>query len=344
MIQISLEYFSSLAFYFLLSYVLYIIYSHFFVILWKKFKLWKSILKQDDKPIFFKLHKDKIWTLTMWGIVITLAIASTIVISRAFSYYWFIESSLLNRSEVYLPLFTLVVLSIIGMIDDYINIRKIEWKDWLLVSEKTILLLIFSIIWAFWFFFKLEINGLSLPHYWFVEIGMFYIPLFIFVIFATSNAVNITDGIDGLAWWLLIIAYSIFWIIAFLKWLVILSLFCMIVVASLLWYLWFNVPPAKYMMGDTWSLSLGWTLAVIAMMTDSLIVLPIVWAVFFAEEASSFVQIMCKKLGIKKPFKIAPFHHHLEAIWWERPQITMRLWIVGILCGISWLLISQLII
>ena len=162
-----------------------------------------------------------------------------------------------------------------------------------------------------------------------VDLGAWYIPLFVLVITATSNAVNITDGLDGLAGGLLIIAFGVFTIIAFAKGLFILAAFCGVIVGALIGFIWFNIFPAHFIMGDTGAISLGATLGVIAMMTDSVAVLPIIGFVFVVETISVIIQITSKKLFGKKVFLIAPLHHHFEKKGWSEPNIVMRFWIIG---------------
>ena len=167
-----------------------------------------------------------------------------------------------------------------------------------------------------------------------------YIPLFIILVTWTANAVNITDWLDWLASWLLILAFFSFWIIAFFKWLYNLSIFCSIIVWSLSAFLWFNIPPAKFYMWDTWSLALWATLWVIWMMIDEVFALPIIWWIFLFEILSVIIQLTSKKLrNWKKIFKIAPYHHHLEAIWRTESQIVMRFWIIWAFLWFIWILI-----
>ena len=166
------------------------------------------------------------------------------------------------------------------------------------------------------------------------------ITLFIFIITASSHAVNITDWLDWLAWWLLITAFTSFWIIAYFKWLLTLTTFCAVIVWSITAFLWYNVPPAKFYMWDTWSLALWATLWVIAMMMDSVFALPVIWGVFVFETLSVIMQVFSKKLRKwKKIFKIAPIHHHFEAVWWTESQVVMRFWIIGSFLWLVWVII-----
>lgn len=279
--------------------------------------------------LFRALHLKKEGTPTMGGILIWGTVLFVTLASRGLSFYGLIPKSLLDRGEVYLPLFTLVTMGVLGAVDDYLNIRESKHKG-LHVHPKMFFILLFSLIGALWFYFKLDYTAITIPFYGSFEMDWWYIPLFMFMVSATSNAVNITDGLDGLAGGLLIMAFGGFGLLAFMSGLYALSTFCAVVIGALLAFLWHNVPPAKFYMGDTGALALGATLGVIAMMTDSVFVLPIIGLVFVIETLSVIIQITSKKLrNGKKVFHIAPIHHHFEHIGWTESQIVMRAWIVG---------------
>ena len=150
------------------------------------------------------------------------------------------------------------------------------------------------------------------------------------VIYATANAVNITDGLDGLAGGLGAIAFSAYALIALLEKKYGLSGFCMTIVGALLSYTWFNIYPARFFMGDVGSFALGTALGVVAMLTNTVLLLPIIGLVFVIETGSVVVQITSKKLrNGKKIFRSSPIHHHFEAIGWPETKITMRFWVIG---------------
>lgn len=280
--------------------------------------------------IFRALHKDKEGTPTMAGVLIWGVILVTVVFSRFLSFEGLVDKSLLARGEVYLPLFTLISMGILGAIDDLLNIKGCSEKKGMSVKPKFLLTALFAAFGAYWFFYKLGYNSIHIPSVGDFIIGWWYVPLFMLVIIATAHAVNITDGLDGLAGGLLIIAYAAFGVIAYAKGLIILTTFCGVVSSTLLAFLWFNVPKALFYMGDTGSLALGATLGVIAMMLDSLAVLPIIGFIFVIETLSVIIQATSKKLrGGKKVFHLAPLHHHLESLGWGEAKVVMRLWIIG---------------
>ena len=280
--------------------------------------------------IFRKFHKDKFGTPTMGGILIWGAILVTVLFSRYLAYVGLAPFSLLQRGQVYLPLFTLVSMGLLGALDDYFNIAGIGKKKGLDVLPKITTLLIISIIGAYWFSVRLGIDQIHIPFWGSLVLGWWYIPLFIFILVGTANAVNITDGLDGLAGGLLVIAFGSFALIAYLSGFTVLAGFCAVCVGAVAAFLWYNVPPALFFMGDTGALALGGTLGVIALMTDNVIVLPLIGFVFVIETLSVIIQLLSKKFrGGKKVFKAAPLHHHFEALNWGESKVTMRLWIIG---------------
>ena len=317
-----------------------------FIKLIQKFKLTQKIrsagLDGKKSPLFSALHAHKSGTPTMGGALIIATVLVVVIFSRVLSYFGVMDHSILNRGETYLPIATLLLVGILGLIDDYLNITEKNSQKGLSAKIKLWSLVAFSVLGAIWFSFKLGWSIIHIPGIGDFDIGLWYAPLFIFVVVGTSNAVNISDGLDGLAGGLLAIAFGVFAVISYFYGLPILAVFCAMIVAALVAFLWFNVPPAKIYMGDTGSLALGATLGVIAMLTNSVIILIIVCGVFIAETLSVILQLFWKKHFKKKLFKIAPVHHHFEAIGWSEAQITTRFWIIGAGCGIVGLIVGVL--
>jgi phospho-N-acetylmuramoyl-pentapeptide-transferase len=326
---------------FTLAFVIALLLAKPFIAQLQQLKMGKTIrdVATDGKvaKLFNALHKNKSGTPTMGGILIWGTTLIVIILSRIFSYYGIFEHSLINRKETYLPLFTLVTVALLGALDDYMNIKGIGKSKGMNVAPKFLWLTLFAAAGAWWFYVKLGYDQIHIPGVGDYFIGMWYIPLFMLIILATSNAVNITDGLDGLAGGLSIIAFVSFGAIAYMKGLLILATFCAVIAGATLAFLWFNIPPAKFYMGDTGSLSLGATLGVIAMLTDSVLVLPFVGFIFVIETLSVIIQLTSKKLrGGKKVFHIAPIHHHFEHLGWPETQVTMRFWMIGaIMAGIG---------
>ncbi|MBI2453643.1 phospho-N-acetylmuramoyl-pentapeptide-transferase [Candidatus Peregrinibacteria bacterium] len=298
---------------------------------------WRKQLREaaaDGKvaPIFRSLHKSKEGTPTMGGVLIWLTVALVILLSPIARWFDITRFDLLNRKETYLPVFTLIATALLGLADDYLNIRG-EKNRGLRVKPKFLWLTLFGLVGGLWFHYKLGIDSIHIPGFGDVAIGAWYILLFTFVIVACANAVNITDGLDGLAGGLVVLSFTAFGIIAYVQGLILLTAFCALIVGATLAFLWFNIPPALFYMGDTGALSLGATMGVIAMLTNSVVILPFIAFMFFVEAGSSLLQLIWKRFFGKKLFLIAPLHHLLEAIGWPEEKVVMRFWILGAFMG-----------
>jgi len=308
-----------------------------FIKLLHKYKIGKQLREitssGEKATIFQELHFKKAGTPTMGGILIWGVTLIVVILSGISTQLNITEHSLFSREETWLPLFTLLATAILGAVDDYLNLKGQGKSKGLNIRPKFLWLTILATMGGLWFHYRLNIDQIHIPGIGDVPLGIWYIPLFIFVITATSNAVNITDGLDGLAGGLLVIAFGAFAILAFAHHLFILSAFCAVIVGALLGFLWFNIFPAHFYMGDTGAISLGATLGVIAMMTDSVAVLPVIGFVFVIETVSVIIQLTSKKFFKRKVFKIAPLHHHFEKSGWSEPNIVMRFWIIGGFCG-----------
>lgn len=301
-----------------------------------KFKAWQQVKDTDvsgkKAPVYYKLHKAKhkkniptMAGILIWGVVL--------IITAFFN---------LSRAQTWLPLFVLVSVGLVGLFDDYLNIRGVGKIKGIRMRTKLIWLTIFSAIGAWWFYFKLEWASIHLPAIGDFEIGLWYIPLFIFLVISTANAVNITDGLDGLAGGLSIFAFIALAGIALFQGNYGIAYFCGTVVGALLAYTWFNIYPARFFMGDTGSLALGATMAVIALLLNSVVAFIVIGFVFYLEIFSSAIQILSKKIFNKKIFISAPIHHHFEAIGWPETKVTMRFWIIGAMMAVMGLIFGLL--
>ena len=295
-----------------------------------KWQWWKrprtTATTGEKATMFMKLHGEKHKRLipTMAGAVFVVAVC---LVTVPFN---------LSRAETWLPLAAFFGAAAVGLLDDIINIRGsgtgiAGMRD----KIKLLLTTVVATIGGWFFYFKLDVNSIHIPIAGTdLQVGWLIIPIFILVVVATANAVNISDGLDGLAGGLTATAFLAYAVIAILEQRYGVAGFCLTVVGALLSYTWFNVYPARFFMGDVGSFSLGTALGVVAMLTDTVLLLPIIGAVFYAEAGSSAIQILSKKLrGGKKIFKIAPIHHHFEASGWPETKVTMRFWIIGQVCA-----------
>ncbi|HLC38548.1 MAG TPA: phospho-N-acetylmuramoyl-pentapeptide-transferase [Patescibacteria group bacterium] len=275
-------------------------------------------IKKADSPVYNKLHQGKENTPVLGGLLIWV---TTLVLTLVFN---------LSRSQTYLPLFALISFALLGAFDDYLNIRQVGPFKGMRGRHKFIWQLVIAILGAWWFYYKLGWNFIHIPGVGDFTIGLWYLPLFVFVIVGMSNAVNITDGLDGLAGGLSAIVLFVLGGIAFIEGHFGLAIFCGTLVGATLAFVWFNIFPARFFMGDTGSLALGATIGVVAMLTDTIVVLPVIAFIFVIETLSVIIQVTYRKItGGKKIFLSSPFHHHLEAKGWPEPKVVMRFWVLG---------------
>jgi len=306
-----------------LSFVVALLWTPLFTDFLYKNRLGKRIRQTgfDEKkvPIFYSLHKHKENTPTMGGILFWL---TTAVVTLSMN---------LSRSQTWLPLFALVAAGMVGALDDLMNIRGMgPNRGGLRFRWKLLLYTLIAAVGAWWFFFKLGWSVITLPVLGPVEIGIWYVPLFVIVLVFTTFSANETDGLDGLLSGTALSCLAAFAVIALVQGKTELAAFCGTLLGAVMAFLWFNVYPARFFMGDTGAMSLGMILGILAFLTDTVVFLPIIAGVLYLEGLSAVIQIASKKLRKgKKVFLSAPFHHHLEAIGWPEPKVTMRFWIVS---------------
>ncbi len=270
-------------------------------------------------------HLVKQGTPTMGGLLVVLVVLATYVLLRGDE----IERGIIA------PLLILLVVGILGAFDDYLNAKTGEG---ITARQKLLWLVVVAGVAAFQIQQTYGITGIRVPFAGDVPVEPFvYIPFAAFAIIAASNGVNITDGLDGLAGGTLIFAFVAFMLIALLNVPTQpnLALLCALIIGALLGFLWFNVHPAQIFMGDSGSLALGATLAVIALITGQILVLPLIGIIFVVETGSVIVQrVYYKVTKGKRLFRMSPIHHHFELAGWDEEKITLRFWIVAILAGL----------
>ncbi len=328
-----------------LSFIVAILFTPLLTHFLYKYKLGKSIRSTGQTPIFSSLHAYKAGTPTMGGILIWMTV---LIITLLFSYlhHFFPQSylgqlNLLTRSQTLLPLGALLITAIIGLIDDFIDIKS-NGRGGIKVKHRLLIYTLIALIGAWWFYFKLGWDIIHVPFLGNFFIGWWYILIFIFVIIATAFSVNEIDGLDGLAGGTLLAAFAAYGTIAFSLGKINLAALCAIIIGALLAFLWFNIKPARFYMGDTGAMSLGITLGIIAMLTNQALLLPIIGFLFVIESLSVIIQLASKKLRHKKIFRSAPIHHHLEAIGWPEYKIVMRFWVIAGVTAVIGIIIFML--
>lgn len=314
------------------SFVIALVLTPLFTDFLYRHKLGKRIRDSKSAPIMSKLHAHKSGTPTMGGILIWV---TATLLTLFFN---------LERGATWLPIFCLVATGIVGAFDDLWNVRgKGPNGGGMRFRDKFLLYAVIATVGAWWFYSKLDWSSIHIPALGDFSIGMWYIPIFILTLVWMAFSSNETDGLDGLAGGIFALSYGVYAVICLAEGKTELAAFCGTIMGALLSFLWFNIPPARFFMGDTGSMALGMTLGVIAALTDTIVPLFIITAVFSVEGLSFILQFVSKKLrNGKKIFISSPLHHHLEAIGWPESKITMRFWIIGAVSATAGLMVALL--
>ena len=315
-----------------------------------KYKMWKKKVKTvaldgGGTPIFNSLHAEReVSTPRMGGIIIWLSVFITTVIFWILAHFFdgtFSKLDFLSRDQTWIPLCVLIFGAFVGLIDDILEIRGNgdNYAGGLSLKKRLFLVGIISFFVSLWFYSKLDVNAINLPFTSGLNLGLFFIPIFILITSFIYSG-GIIDGIDGLAGGVFASIFGAYALIAFFQNQINLAAFCAVVVGSILAFLWFNIPPARFYMSETGSMALTITLAIVAFMTDSLgdgrgiFVLPIIAFPLIITTLSVIIQVLSKKIRGKKVFLIAPLHHHFEAIGWPAYKVSMRYWVVSLICAV----------
>lgn len=357
----------------------------FFAVLWApllinflyKHKLWKKEARKltitgEEATFFYNLHKEKeVNTPRFGGFLIWVTTLSVIflfwLISKISDNVWLKNLNFLSRGETWLPLFTLITASLVGLSDDILQvcyhqnsesprskivkgIKKIidfafgKGKyigGGLAFKSRLSVVALIGAVGGWWFFAKLGWDTIHIPFLGDFSIGILYIPMFVLVMVASWSS-GIIDGLDGLAGGVFASIFGAFAIISFAQDKIDLSAFCAVISGTLFAFLWFNIPPARFYMGETGILGLTSTMAVVAFLTNSVMVLPIIAGLLVMESGSVILQLLSKKIRKKKIFLSTPIHHHFEAKGWPSYKVTMRFWIIGVVLALIGVVIKLL--
>jgi phospho-N-acetylmuramoyl-pentapeptide-transferase len=308
-----------------LSFMMTVIWGEPLIRLLKTWRIRKIV--REDGP---DQHIVKTGTPTMGGLMILLPVTLLTILFNAVSIFGF---DLLGRS-ILLPLVTMWAYALLGGIDDWEGVRGPRKGLGMRARTKFVIQVLFAILIAIGLKDFLDVPQLM----WFTSdevfsLGPLYYPVAVFVIVGMSNAVNFTDGLDGLAGLICATAFAAVGFIAVIQGQVYLVRFCFSLVGALFGFLWFNVHPAQLFMGDTGSLALGATLAVVTLMTGQWLIIPLIAIIPVSEAVSVVIQIVYFKITRgKRFFKMAPLHHHFELLGWSETQVVQRFWLVSLLC------------
>ena len=313
--------------------------THYFY----KYKLWRRISRVDVAPSaeFKKIYEDnELRTPRTGGMVVWMSVIATILIIFLISLIAgpdiYEKLNFINRSETLLPFAVLIVASLVGLGDDFIQIfanGKLSGDPIVLRYLKIGIIIFLGIIIGWWFYSKLGMNGVHIPFDGVLYLGVFFIPFFVLIMLGVWST-SVIDGIDGLSGGVLAPIFVAYTIIAFGHGQFNLATFCAVITSGILAFLWFNIPPARFYMGETGMIGITVTLSVIAFLTDTVLFLPILAFPLFVTSLSSIIQMSSRKFFNKKVFLVAPLHHHLESIGWPKTKVTMRYWIVSIITSI----------
>lgn len=302
----------------------------------RHFKLGKIIRIEQPEG-----HRVKMGTPTMGGVMFILPVLLLSGLLNAVALIG-VTTSGIGRS-VLLPMAVMVGFALLGAVDDWEGIHGKRKGDGMRARTKFAFQVILALATAYVLKYMGIAPDLYLPGYFFeIEIGWIYVPIAAFIIVAESNAVNFTDGLDGLAGLIAATAIAAFGGIALIQEQTYLARFCFILVGALFGYLWFNVHPAQLIMGDTGSMALGSVLAVIALMTGQWPMLLVIGIIPLAEMLSVVIQILYFRItGGKRFFKMTPIHHHFELLGWSETQIVQRFWLIGLMAALVGIGLSQ---
>lgn len=327
------------------SFVLAILFTPVLTHYMYKYKLWRREVRTTSPdgsltPLFTKLHQEReIGVPRLGGVLIWL---TTIVVSLLF---WIISQisnvpfwdkiNFLSRNQTWLPLFIMLAASLLGLADDLFQIFKKGGpaSGGIRFKHRLCAVFVIAFLGAWWFYIKLGWMTMYIPGLGDMFIGVWYIPLFVITMILLFSS-SIVDGIDGLAGGIFASIFAAYGGIAFFMGQIDIAAFAGVVLGALLAFLWFNIPPARFYMGESGILGLTTSLTVIAFLTDSIFVLPIIGIILMAEVASNLIQFASKRFLGRKVFLIAPLHHHFEALGWPSHKVTMRFWVISFVAAI----------
>lgn len=325
--------------------------SHIFY----KYKLWKRSSRIDESNTgelgnmgseFTAIHNpSETRTPRIGGVIVWLSVVMTVfltIITSEFSSGTNLEDiHFISRNQTLIPFFSLLLGAFFGLIDDLLQIfgNKKQLAIGIPRKIRILFVLFLGAIEGIWFYYRLGYDSISIP-FTGLEISLSYFFIF-FVMFVVLSLFSsaVIDGVDGLASGVLGVIFASYGFIGIIQGQFDIATFCFVVVGALLAFLWFNVPPARFYLGETGALALTLSLAVIIFLTDTIFEFILIGLPLILTSASSLVQIISRRFFNKKIFKVAPLHHHFEAIGWSRAKITMRYWIISVICSSAGIII-----
>ena len=320
--------------------------THFFY----KYKMWKKYSRNGvTLTEFQKIHNEneELKIPRVGGIIIWISIlVSTLIfyfLSVLFPSVVTEKINFLSKNQTLIPLLVLLFGSFLGLWDDLIQIYgkgkiahdDVSWRKW-----KVFLVVFISFLIGLWFYYKLGMISIHVPFGGDMYLGILIIPFFILVALATFSG-GVIDGLDGLSGGVLASIFAAYSVIAFTNNQINIAAFSAVATGAILAFLWFNIPPARFYMGETGIIGLTITLATLAFLTDSVLILPVVAMPLVVSSGSVILQVISKKLrNGKKIFRLAPIHHHFEALGWPSYKVTMRFWVLSVAFSIIGIILA----
>lgn len=339
----------------LLAFITGLIITPFLTTWMYKKRMWKKYSRQDTKTqphemsvAFSELHNEEkeIRTPRLGGLIIWTSIVVVgllfYILATILPGGFFMKIDFLSRNQTLLPFIAVIFGASFGLLEDLIEIRtKITSRFAQGLPDKYLIAIVsaFGLFFGLWFFTKLDISSVFVPFLGSVELGWLFIPFFILVTLATFSS-RVIDGIDGLAGGVMAIVFACFGVVALVQNQIDIATFCFVVTGSILSFLWFNVPPARFYMGETGMLSLVLSLTVITFLLDKVLLLLVIGFPLSMTAFSSAVQIFSKKYFNRKVFKVAPIHHHFQSLGWSNEKVVMRYWIFSVMMGVLGIILA----
>lgn len=340
----------------LIAFLIGILVTPRFTKIFYKYRLWKRVSRTDKitnpniTDEYKTLHDEdtelstpRVGGVIVW-VTVLLTMAVILILSYLFPTDFLRELDFFSRNQTLLPIFALVLGGVLGLAEDLLEIFPLskakEIAHGLSRMFRVYVVAGIGLLFALWFFYKLDVSMVNVPFVGNIELGFWFIPFFVIVVLATFSS-RVIDGIDGLSGGVLISVFGAYGFIAFIQNQIDIASLCAVMVGALMVFLWFNIPPARFWMGETGMLGLTLSLALIAFLTQSVLLLPIIGLPLMATSLSSFLQILSKKFRQgKRIFLVAPLHHHFQALGWPSHKVTMRYWVVSFMVAIVGVIIS----
>ncbi len=317
----------------------------------RKYRVWRRDVESKEElykkydadgsagiaNIVLKVEADK-KTPRMGGLVFIFSVTLTVILFWLTSAFVFNSISgpidFLSRSQTWLPLAAFLAGGLVGFLDDYFTVKNNGlFKNGLPLKIRIIFVTLVALFASWWFYEKLGVSEVYIPFYGDYLLGLWFVPFFVLVflsVFATSNI----DGLDGLSGGIMSIVYVAMGFIALFQDKVDIAALCFVISGGVLAFVWYNIPPAKFYMTEVGYNALSFCLTIIAFLTDTVLLLPIIAFPLFMTLVTTVMQVLSLRLFKKRIFRITPIHHHFEALGWAGHTIVMRYWIVTLISAV----------